>query len=206
LSKTLLFGGSFDPLHCGHLIVSRYVAEHLQAERVILIPARRPPHKSGQSLTPGGHRLEMCRRAVADDTLFEVSDWELAQSGPSYTLLTVQHFREVLPPATQLYWLVGMDSLLELGSWYHVAELVQCCAIVTAARPGYEDPDLSALVGPLSTQQVATLRANIVTSPLIGISATDVRARVSSGHSIRWLVPDPVAAYINDAGLYRAAT
>lgn len=206
MSKILLFGGSFDPLHCGHLIVSRYVAEHLQAERVILIPARRPPHKSGQSLTPGEHRLEMCRRAVANDTLFAVSDWELAQTGPSYTLLTVQHFREVLPPATQLYWLVGMDSLLELGSWYHVAELIQSCTIVTAARPGYEDPNLSTLVGPLSTQQVATLRANIVTSPLIDISATDVRARVSAGRDIRWLVPDPVAAYIDDAELYRAAT
>jgi nicotinate-nucleotide adenylyltransferase len=204
LSKILLFGGSFDPLHCGHLIVSRYVAEHLQAERVILIPARRPPHKSGQSLTPGEHRLEMCRRAVANDTLFAVSDWELAQTGPSYTLLTVQHFREVLPPATQLYWLVGMDSLLELGSWYHVVELIQSCTIVTAARPGYEDPNLSTLVGPLSTQQVATLRANIITSPLIDISATDVRARVSAGRDIRWLVPDPVAAYIDDAELYRA--
>ena len=203
MAKVLLFGGSFDPIHCGHLIVSRFVAEHLGIERVLLIPSPYPPHKEGRRLTPGSARLEMCRRAVAGDPQFDVSDWETGQAGPSYTLKTVRHFGEALPAGTRLHWLIGMDSLVELGTWYRVGDLVDSCAIVTAARPGYVDPDLSVLEGPLSGAQVQRLRRRIVASPLVDISATEIRARVRAQKSIRYLVPDAVAAYIAEAGLYR---
>lgn len=203
MAKDLLFGGSFDPVHVGHLIVSRYVAEQFGIERVVLIPGATPPHKQGQRLAPGADRLAMCRLAVGDDPQFEVSDWELGQEGVTYTLHTVGHFREARPAGTRLYWLVGMDSLVELGTWYRVAELVGSCTIVTAGRPGYESPDLSGLVGPLTPGQVDELRRNIVESPLIDVSATEIRGRVRSGASIRHLVPEPVRAYIRQRGLYR---
>ena len=203
MASVLLFGGSFDPVHFGHLIVSRFVAETLGIKRVVLIPAPKPPHKQGHRLAPSVDRLAMCRLAVSGDHQFEVSNWEIEQSGLSYTLNTVNHFRAVLPSETHLYWLIGKDSLVELGSWYHVGELVDSCTLVTAARPGYENPDLSGLSGPLTSSQIEKLRRHIIISPLIDISATDVRTRVNSGHGIRYLVPDSVAAYISERGLYR---
>jgi nicotinate-nucleotide adenylyltransferase len=203
LDRVLLFGGSFDPVHFGHLIVGRFVAEALGIERVVLMPGASPPHKLERQLAPVAERLAMCRLAVEGDPQFEVSDWELGQSGPNYTLLTIRHFREFMPAQTRIYWLVGMDSLVELATWYRVGELVEECTIVTAARPGYDDPDLSRLRGALSEKQIEALRGNIMESPRIDISATDIRARVRAGGSIRYLVPDAVARHIAERGLYR---
>ena len=134
----------------------------------------------------------------------DVSIWELGQPGPSYTLRTVRHFRAALPNDTQLCWLIGQDSLAEIGTWYHVGELVEECTLVTAARPGYQQPDLSSLASSLTAVQIDRLRQHVFASPLIDISATDIRARVSAGRSIRYLVPEPAAAYVAERGLYRA--
>lgn len=203
MARVLLFGGSFDPVHFGHLIISRWVSEALGVERVVLVPGAVPPHKQGVRLAPAEARLAMCRLAVAGDAQFEVSDWEVGQPGPSYTLNTIRHFREVLGTGVELYWLIGLDSLPELGTWYRVAELVEECTIVTAARPGYEDPDLSGLSGPLTAAQVGRLREHVLASPRIDISATDVRARVRAGREVRYLVPEAVRGYIAERGLYR---
>jgi nicotinate-nucleotide adenylyltransferase len=200
----LLFGGSFDPIHNGHLIVSRFAAETLGVARVVLIPGASPPHKQRVELTPAAVRLELCRLAVADDPLFEVSDWEARQSGPNYTLHTVRHFRETHPPQIKLYWLIGMDSLAELPTWHRASELVDVCTIVTAARPGFAAPDDTVLAGRFSPEQIAGLRRHIVDGPRIDISGTDIRARVAAGRSIRYLVPEPVRRYIAEHGLYGA--
>lgn len=204
MAKIVLFGGSFDPIHHGHLVISRFVAEHLAAQRVLLVPAARPPHKPDRDLTPGEHRLAMCRLAVDGEKLFEVSDWELRQSGPNYTLNTVRHFGETLPAGTELFWLVGMDSLGELASWYRVSELVDACTIVTAARPGFEARNLPGLSSVLTNTQIERLRQHVIASPRIEISATEIRARARAGQSIRYLVPEAVAGYIARRGLYRA--
>jgi nicotinate-nucleotide adenylyltransferase len=204
LPNVLLFGGSFNPIHHGHLIISRFVAEHLNADRVLLIPAARPPHKPVRDLTSGEDRLEMCRLAVSGEELFKVSDWELRQPGPNYTLNTVRHFAETLPQGTEVFWLVGMDSLGELASWYRVSELADACTIVTAARPGFEARDLPGLANVLSENQVDRIRQHVIASPRIEISATDIRARVRAGRSIRYLVPESVEAYIARQKLYTA--
>ena len=203
MPKVLLFGGSFDPIHFGHLIIARYVAEHLEAQRVVLIPSASPPHKRGEALAPAADRLGMCRVAVAGDPLFEVSDWEVGQAGPNYTLHTVQHFVETLPSATGICWLIGMDSLLELATWYRVGELVECCTVVTAARPGYESADWSKLAGVLTPGQIDRLRQHVMESPRIDVSATEIRARVQAGRSIRYLVPETVREFVEQGGLYR---
>ncbi|MEW6250717.1 MAG: nicotinate (nicotinamide) nucleotide adenylyltransferase [Planctomycetota bacterium] len=197
----LLFGGSFDPVHHGHLIVARHVAEHLGVARTILIPSAAPPHKPGRRLGSIADRLAMCRAAVQDDPQFEVSDWEATQSGPNYTITTVRHFREGLGDEVALFWLVGMDSLRELATWYHAPELVELCTIVTAARPGYEPPTAAQLAG-FSAAQVRRLLQFIVPSPQIDIAARDIRARVRAGASIRYLVPEAVRAYVQAHGLY----
>lgn len=202
MAGILLFGGSFDPVHFGHLIVSADAAERIGAARVILIPSARPPHKQGRTLSPAAERLEMCRLAVADDPRFEVSDWEVHQPGPNYTLHTVRHFRQTLPADTPLYWLIGMDSLVELATWYCVGELLEACTLVTAARPGFEQPDLARLADLLSPAQIRKLQQYVLPTPLIDIGATDIRARVRAGRSIRHLVPEPVRQFILERGLY----
>ncbi len=206
MRRVLLFGGSFDPIHHGHLIVSRAAAEAIAAERIILIPSASPPHKQNVALTPADHRVELCRRAVAEDPLFEVSDWETRQAGPNYTLLTVRHFRQALPADTALYWLVGMDSLAELHTWYRVGELADACTLVAVGRPGVPAPSRAALESFLSPEQAGRILAHLVPSPLVEISATDIRARVGAGLSIRYLVPEAVREAIAKAALYRTGS
>ncbi len=200
----VLFGGSFNPIHHGHLIAARAVAEQLAAGRVILVPSAWPPHKRDDQLASAAHRLVMARLAVQGEAAFEVSDMEVLRSGPSYTVLTVEAFRGELSSEQPLYWMIGGDSLPELHSWYRVRELVELCRIVTAVRPGFDAGDLSGLQPLLSVEQVARLRADVLTTPQIDISATDVRRRVAEGRSIRYLVPEPVRSYIAQHGLYRS--
>lgn len=207
LSGVLLFGGSFNPIHHGHLIVARAAAETLRLPRVSLIPAAAPPHKSPDGIAPADDRIEMCRLAVQGDDLFEVSDWELRRPGPSYTLHTVQHFAGVLGPATPLYWLIGMDSLAELPTWHRIGELAELCTFVTARRPT-DLPPLDALFDTLakviSPTRIRAIREHMVDTPLIDISATDIRRRCRDKMSIRYLTGSSVADYINSHELYRS--
>lgn len=204
MARALLYGGSFDPIHHGHLIVARHAAEVLGVPRVVLLPSAAPPHKRTQRLAPAADRLAMCRAATADDPQFEVSEWELSQPGPNYTIRTVEHFRSLGGADMEVCWLIGMDSLVELGTWYRAAELVDACTIVTVARPGSTPPPAEALAAQFSPEQVARLLANVLPSPSIDIAAREIRARVRRGQSVRYLVPEPVRAYIAAHGLYRA--
>jgi nicotinate-nucleotide adenylyltransferase len=198
-----LFGGSFNPIHHGHLIVARAVAEHLGVSRLVLVPSAAPPHKHGQDLAPAQDRLAMARLAVEGDAGFDVSDAEIRRSGPSYTFLTVEDYRRAIGPDTPLYWLIGADTLPELHTWYRIGELTERCRIVTAVRPGYEHVDLSLLSRVLPEDCVGRLMEAILPTPRIDISATDIRDRVCTGRSIRFLVPETVREYIEQRGLYR---
>lgn len=200
----LLFGGSFDPIHNGHLAIARFAAAHLKVRRVVLIPSGRPPHKQGSPAASADDRLAMCRLAVEGDALFEVSDWELHRSGPSYTLLTVQEFRQRLGPATRIYWLIGADMLRDLGTWHRIGELADLCTFVSVGRPGVPRPDPARVLPGLSARQQAEIAAHMLEGPQVDISATAIRRRVAAGERIADLVPPPVAAYIAARALYRA--
>jgi nicotinate-nucleotide adenylyltransferase len=202
-SGIALFGGTFDPIHHGHLIVARAVLEQLGYERLVLIPSPNPPHKVGRELSDASHRLEMARVAVEGEPRFEVSDCEIRRAGLSYTILTVEAFRQSIGADGPLAWIIGGDSLPELYSWYRISELVDACRIVTAVRPGYEVPDLAPLRRTLSDEQIERLRGDILPTPSIDISSTNIRRRVREGRSIRYLVPDAVRAYIEQHGLYK---
>jgi nicotinate-nucleotide adenylyltransferase len=202
VSRVLLFGGSFNPVHHGHLIVARVVAERLDAERVVLIPCATPPHKQSADLAPAGHRVAMCRLAVQGDRLFEVSDWETRETGPNYSLLTVRHFRSELGPEAWIGWLIGMDSLAELGTWYSIGDLARECTLVTAARPGLETPDLTDLARLIAPDDLARIRRHVLETPQIEISSTDVRRRLREGRPVRYLVPATVADYLSQHRLY----
>ncbi|NUQ48820.1 MAG: nicotinate (nicotinamide) nucleotide adenylyltransferase [Phycisphaerae bacterium] len=202
MTRLLLFGGSFDPIHHGHLIVARAAAEHLGISRVILVPCAAPPHKPDRVLAPSVDRLAMCRVATAGEALFEVDDFEVRAGPPCYSLRTVRHYAESQPDVA-IHWLIGADSLRELTSWHRIRELADACTFVTAARPGCAEPDWASLGAAVSPQALERIRAHVLPTPEIMISASAIRARVRAGRSVRYLVPDGVIAYVGERGLYR---
>lgn len=204
-----LFGGSFNPIHSGHLIIARSVAEQVELDRVVLLPSKCPPHKQSADLIDAARRVEMIKLAIEGEPLFKCSDVDVAREGPTFTIDTVSQFLQEssgnpeLGPEVELSWIIGSDSLAELATWHRVAELVELCRIVTAVRPGFDRIDFGPLAKFLSVDRIAHLKADIVRTPLIDISATDIRDRIARGRSIRYLVPDTVAEYIEQHGLYR---
>jgi nicotinate-nucleotide adenylyltransferase len=203
LRRIGLYGGSFDPIHLGHLIIAQAVAEAAQLDRVIFLPSAQPPHKGGRPLADSLHRAAMVKLAIANNAWFEFSDVDL-RAEPSYTIDTVKHFRNLSGPSAALHWIIGADSLAELPSWRRVAELVDLCEITTAARPGWETIDWRAFEDALRPDQIDKLKRGVVRTPAIDISATEIRSRAQSRRPIRYLVPESVRDYIDQKALYRA--
>lgn len=200
--RIALLGGSFDPIHCGHLIVARAVAERLDLDRVILLPAAAPPHKGTDGLVDPVHRAEMTRIAIRDEPLFEMNDFDLTRNGPCYTVDTVEHFRDVLGPDCAIHWIIGADWLSELPTWHRAVDLIDLCRIVTAQRQSGSVVDWSALQSVLGEARTAAIRDGVIDTPMIEVSSTDIRRRAAAGRSIRFLVPDSVADYIQLHNLY----
>ncbi|UCE61703.1 MAG: nicotinate-nucleotide adenylyltransferase [Phycisphaerales bacterium] len=203
VDRIALFGGSFDPIHNGHLIIARAIAEQLGLDKVVFLPSARPPHKSPDSLASPAHRASMVELAIEGDALFEFSDFDLSREGPSYTIDTVDHFRRELCEKADLVWIIGADSIEELPTWREVDRLLDACRIVTAARASWEKTDWGALCQTLGEARVSALRADIVRTPVIEISSTEIRDRLRAGLPIRYLVPAEVRTYIEQHRLYR---
>jgi nicotinate-nucleotide adenylyltransferase len=203
--RVIFFGGSFDPIHHGHLIVARAVAEQLGFDRIVLVPAGHAPHKS-KIYASSADRLAMLRLAVEGQCIFDVSDVELVRTGPSYTIDTLQEFR-VRDTQARLAWTIGADMLADLPKWHRATELVDQFELVIAARP-MDGTKLETVLENmklfLGPQRAEKLRQSVVPTPLIEISSTDIRQRTARGKSIAYLVPTAVNRYIDDHGLYRA--
>jgi nicotinate-nucleotide adenylyltransferase len=193
----LCFGGTFNPIHHGHLLCARAAAENLGFDRIVLFPSAQPPHKPGiVDLASAEHRLAMCRLAAQDQPeLFEVNDLELHRATPSYTIDTAQILKAQGWP--KVSWLIGADMLLYLPQWHRAEELVEAVDFVILARPGWT-LDWSGLPA-----LFRRLEKNVVSAPLIDISATQIRQRVKEGRSIAWMTPSSVAEYIQLNRLYR---
>jgi len=194
--RKLCYGGSFNPIHHGHLICARAAAEFGGYDRVVLIPNRQPPHKPNPAnLADPRDRAEMCRLAVASEPLFEVDEIELNRPGPSYTIDTARELTKRW--GTQVSWLIGADMLEIFPIWHKAQTLIQEVDFVIMARPGWQF-DFSEL--PVDFRG---LEKNVVPTPLVDISSTDIRERVKSGRSIEFLTPESVSRYLNDQKLYR---
>ncbi|NLK42613.1 MAG: nicotinate (nicotinamide) nucleotide adenylyltransferase [Planctomycetes bacterium] len=200
--KIILFGGTFDPIHNGHLAVAADAFERLRADRLFFIPVRRSPHKTQPPAASGQDRLAMIRLAIKDREGFAVSDCELRRPEPSYTLDTILHFRERFGPEAELYWLVGADAVQSLERWHRIEEILEQCRVCIMHRGRMPRPDLRRLVPALGADRVAQLGKNILPTPLVDISSTAIRARLAAGQPVQGLVPEPVLKYIRQKGLY----
>jgi nicotinate-nucleotide adenylyltransferase len=192
-----ILGGTFNPPHLGHLVCAQEAYLQLGLERVLLIPARIPPHKPVDEEPGPGHRLELCRLAIGDDSRFEVSDLEIERSGASFTVDTLEQLHSQAPDS-ELFLIVGGDVAAGLPQWREPERVFSLATLAVAKRRGTAraaiDDALSSLRG--------AERTEFFRMPSIAFSSTMVRTRVRTGQPIKYIVPDSVASYINEHGLY----
>jgi len=200
VAGTALFGGSFNPIHYGHLLLAHDVREQLSLDRVVFMPAGVPPHKPARDIAPAADRHAMVALAIADNPGFEVSDLELRRAGPSYTVDTLQALGV---PASELFLIIGSETFLDLLSWREPRRLATLCRLVVVPRSGSAfDPDGDAarkVVGEIGLEPEDILVTHATSLPL---SASELRARASARRSLRYRVPPAVAEYIARRGLY----
>ena len=205
-----VLGGTFNPIHLAHLRLAEEMREALALERVLLIPAGDPPLKRG-GVAPAAHRLEMVRRAVAANPALEVQDLEIRRAGPSYTVDTLAELRERMPDAS-LWFIVGADTLPELGAWREPERLFALASFAVATRPGHPQRLRELLPaglarafrdGPRGLVHDSGNELRQIPFTPLAISASDIRARIARGGSIRYLVPDEVIEYVRKQKLYQ---
>jgi nicotinate-nucleotide adenylyltransferase len=186
-----VFGGTFDPPHVAHLALAEWARVALRLDCVIFMPAARPPHKRHLRITSADDRVAMTRAAVRGNPVFRVSTLEVRRRGPSYTVDTVRALRRMHPGAS-FYLLIGEDSLREFHTWHEPDEILKLARLAVAGRPGARGRG-----GPAEGRRVVMLR-----NPVLQLSSSEIRARVRSGKSVRYLVPDAVVRHIEKRGLY----
>lgn len=197
--KIGIMGGTFDPIHLGHLATAEVVRELFALDEILFIPAARPPHKRGKLVTDEQHRLAMTILATKSNKFFRVSDMELKRKGLSYTLDTMNELHKTFGRSTELFFIIGADSLADLFKWHAARELVEKCHFIATTRQGV-DVDFSAVENYFGA--VAREHIHRVTTPGLEISSTDIREKVRLGHSIKYLVPEAVEEYIFKEKLY----
>jgi nicotinate-nucleotide adenylyltransferase len=204
--KIALFGGTFDPVHLGHTAVAAAAAEHIGAEKIVFIPAKRSPLKDSFPEAGYDDRLAMIALAIAGNEKFQVSDYELRKPKPSYTLETVRYFEADYGGKALIYWLIGADSIYELSRWYGIVELIDECNLCVMFRAGCKPPDFAKFKNVWGAARVEKLQRNIIRTPLIDISSTEIRNRLAAGRDVTDMLAPQVADYIRKHRLYQSKT
>jgi nicotinate-nucleotide adenylyltransferase len=196
-----VLGGTFDPIHMGHLIIAEEVRARLDLAEVLLVPAGQPWLKlnSANTISPPEHRVEMVRLAIADEPAFRLSTMEIDRPGPSYTVDTMVELRNQIGAEDKLFFILGWDNLNQLPRWHQPSRLVKLCRLVPLRRVGVASPDLDSLEAAIPGLAKSLV---ILDTPQIEISASEIRARVGRELSIHQLVPEAVERYILEHGLY----
>lgn len=193
-----IFGGTFDPIHMGHLIVAETIMDEFHLDKVVFIPAAVPPHKLGRHISGAGHRYMMAMLATCSNPRFQVSDMEMHRQGPSYSRDTLAQLTAEHGDDTDFYFIVGADSVENLHTWNRIDELLAMCHFVGASRPGCM-PDMNR-IGKRFGQLAAKIHC--LETPELEISSTEIRRRVQQGRTIRYIVPEAVEQYIYKEKLY----
>ena len=193
-----IFGGTFDPIHMGHLIVAETIMDEFHLHKVVFIPAAVPPHKLDKQISPAKHRYMMTMLATCSNPRFQVSDMEMHRQGPSYSRDTLAQLIEEHGRDTEFYFIVGADSVENLHTWNRIDELLTMCHFIGASRPGCM-PDMEKIAqrfGPLAE------KIHCLETPELEISSTEIRHRVGQKRTIRYIVPETVEQYIYKEKLY----
>lgn len=193
-----IFGGTFDPIHIGHLIVAETIMDEFHLDKVVFIPAAVPPHKLDKQISPAKHRYMMTMLATCSNPRFQVSDMEMHRQGPSYSRDTLAQLIEEHGRDTEFYFIVGADSVENLHTWNRIDELLTMCHFIGASRPGCM-PDMEKIAqrfGPLAE------KIHCLETPELEISSTEIRHRVGQKRTIRYIVPETVEQYIYKEKLY----
>jgi len=193
-------GGTFDPIHFGHLVTAEASRAAFGLEDVVFIPSGNPPHKQERSVTPAEHRYLMTVLATSTNPYFRVSRTEIDRIGPSYTVETIEELRRAVGPETLIYFITGADAVMELMTWNRPQDILAQCELIAATRPGYPPADFQRLRQAIP--QVSAARVHTIEVPALAISSSDIRRRVAFGEPIKYLVPETVEQYILKSGLY----
>ena len=197
-----ILGGTFDPIHIGHLRMAEHVFQRMELDKILFIPAYVPPHKLGQDFAPAQDRYAMTELAIADNPHFVVSDMELQRTGVSYTIDTIRALSK-LYEGRELHFIIGADSVAQLHTWHNIEEMLELTRFVAVWRPGYEGA-MEELEHHLGKQ--ARERVLLLDTPVYDISSTEIRTRIRAGQSLAGLVPPLVEKYIYEHGLYGCIT
>lgn len=199
IKKLGIMGGTFDPLHYGHLLAAEWAREICQLDQVAFVPAARPPHKQLDAVLDGQHRYAMVKLGIRGNPYFTASAVELQRQGLSYTVETVTAYLEMYP-GVEIYFILGMDALLLTSTWKDVDHLAGLCQFIVATRPGYAiDRNAEDFLGvPAALWE----KIRFITIPGMNISSSGIRARVAEGKTIKYLLPGPVEQYIYEHRLY----
>ncbi len=187
-----VLGGTFNPIHIGHLAMAQMALERFDLDKVIFVPSNRPPHKKIANLASARDRFQMVRLAIKNNPSFAVSDFEIKRKGKSYTIETVKHLCSVYPQKTKFFFIIGGDSFPDLPSWKSIDEILRRASFIVVNRPGYAGGK-------------GRIRHCSVTMPGIDISSSYIRRRVSRGKSVKYFVPENIFRYMDHHGLYQAS-
>ena len=196
-----IFGGTFNPVHLGHLILAEQCREQARLDQVLFIPAARPPHKQGLALASFDQRVEMLALAISGQPHFRVDDLEKNRPGPSFTVDTLATLHDRHPDA-ELLLIIGSDTLHDLPSWHKPRHILELAGLLIVVRPGWPVADVAELRKTLLLTGDFPLRHQVCQVPLIDISSSDLRQRMSAGRSVRYLMPRAVEAYVREKNLY----
>jgi nicotinate-nucleotide adenylyltransferase len=201
MKKIGLMGGTFDPIHYGHLVLAEQVRTRFDLDMVYFIPVGTPPHKEEENITNSGDRYFMTLLATITNPYFEMSKIEIENHDTSYTVDTIKKFKEAVDSDAQLYFITGADAIYELETWKNVKELLSICNFIAASRPGIDEYKVKKKIEYLNEKYNGNI---ILTSvPALAISSTDIRQRIKEGKSIKYILPESVEYYIYKNNLYR---
>lgn len=199
MKKIGIMGGTFDPVHNGHLLIAENACEQLELDEVRFMPTGQSPHKQGKKITNGMHRLRMVELAIADNPVFVADDRELRSAALSYSYITLQKMHEQAPDDA-LYFIMGGDSLRDFKTWYHPEIICSCATLVAAVRDDCDREQLMSYARELESLFSADVR--LIRTPNLSVASSELRRRVSSGETIRYQVPEAVRIYIANNHLY----
>lgn len=194
-----VFGGSFNPIHCGHLLLAETIREEFMLDKVLFVPSGNPPHKQQEELLNSQHRFNMVHLAISSNPFFELSNIEINRPGVTYTCDTLEQL-SMLYPGKKLGFICGADSIINLTTWRNINKIFETAELIVAGRPNTPQDEFKNMIRWFEDQYDAKI--HYANTPLIEISSTQIRERINNGLSIRYMVPDEVFKYIQLHNLY----